>query len=52
MNIPWAFILVGTNETLKTLFIKQENRNFLSYFTCAAAAGIKKKDFMPLNEIN
>jgi hypothetical protein len=39
MNIPWAFILVGTNESLKTLLIKREQRNFLSYFGCAAFAG-------------
>ena len=43
MNIPWAFILVGTNESLKKVMITKENRNFFSYFACAALAGVKLK---------
>jgi len=39
MNIPWAFILVGTNESLKTLLITPENRSFFHYFSCAALSG-------------
>ena len=45
MNIPWAGILVGVNETLKVITRKEENHDFLSYFACAGLAGKLKFNY-------
>lgn len=52
MNIPWASILVGVNETLKQLVLTEKNNTFSTYFCCAAlAASIASTCTIPLDNI-
>lgn len=52
MNIPWASILVGVNETLKQLVLTENNHTFSTYFCCAAlAASIASACTIPLDNV-
>jgi Mitochondrial carrier protein len=52
MNIPWASILVGVNETLKQLVLTENNHTFFTYFWCASlAASIASICTIPLDNI-
>ena len=39
MNVPWHFVQVATNETIKRLYCPSKDHTFTSYFCCAAIAG-------------
>ena len=40
MNMPWHFVYVGSNETIKRLYCKDKEHTFSSYFICAGLSGI------------
>ena len=39
MNIPWQFVQVASNETIKRIYCKDKDHNFYSYFVCAGISG-------------
>ena len=41
MNMPWHFVHVGSNETIKRLYCRDKEHTFSTYFICAALSGIQ-----------
>lgn len=52
MNMPWHFVHVGSNETIKRLYCRDKEHTFSTYFICAAlSASIASTCTIPLDNI-
>jgi len=48
MNMPWHFVHVGFNETIKRLYCEDKEHTFSTYFICAALSGTQYNKFQRL----
>ena len=52
MNIPWQFVLVASNETIKRIVCKDKDHTFSSYFFCAGiSAAIASLATIPMDNV-